>query len=150
MTVLLLGCLHKPPAEVLPDEHVGAFKIEAFGQTFAGVGVFAEDEDDLVFQALTPAGTALFTVRADRESTTVQAPDPEMTALLERLPWYRDIALVTRWRCAEAVCSTETGTLRSTGDRWTYRGDGGKATVQYGEWIVVNDPRRRYTLTVAP
>ena len=46
--------------------------------------------------------------------------------------------------------STETGTLRSTGDRWTYRGDGGKATVQYGEWIVVNDPRRRYTLTVAP
>jgi len=148
--MLLLACLHRPPAVVHSVEHVAGFKIEILGSTLAGTGVFAEEGDAVVFQALTPAGTALFSVRdSGTAQPQVVAPDEDLAAMLERLPWYRDLSLLFRWSCPEGRCTTETGRIRESEDSRRYRGDGGPATVRIlDDGLELTDPRRRYTLTV--
>lgn len=150
MTLLLMGCLHRPLAEVRPVEEVAGFKIEVLGTTIAGTGVFVEEGDQLVFQALTPAGTALFSVRDGVDSEPeVQAPKEEMAEMLARIPWYRDLSLLFRWDCPQGRCTVETGRIIQTPDARRYRGEGGPATVTLtAETVELWDPRRRYRLTV--
>jgi hypothetical protein len=150
MLMLLTACLHRAPASAGSMQGVHAYKIEAFGQTLAGLGVFASDGDELVFQSLTPAGTVLFQVRDTADGDpVVTAPDETMAAMLGRIPWYRDLSLLFRWECDDTVCSTETGRVRPIEDGLTYRGGGGRASVtDVDDVMELVDPKRRYTLTV--
>ena len=150
MALMLLACLHRPPAAVLPVEQVAGFKIEVLGTTIAGTGVFAEEGEGLVFQALTPAGTALFTVRDEGgQEPEVTAPSEEMEEMLARIPWHRDLSLLFRWDCPQGRCTVETGRVVQTSDTRRYRGEGGPATVTLTEErLELWDPRRRYRLTV--
>lgn len=145
--LLILACAKSPLDLGPPVETVQQFKLESPFGTLAGVAVVNLD-DEVVVQALTPAGIALFTVEGD----TVTAPDEQWAEALELIPFARDMQLIYRWSCPDR-CEVEGGTLRQAltdeGIERRYRGDGGPATVRITEGrAVLDDPRRRYTLTV--
>ena len=151
---LLLACAPKLPL-VAPtrQEHVDQFALTRGEHTFAGMAVVVLEGPKVTLQALTPAGSALFTIEATAEEIQVRAPDPQMAALLERLPFHRDLMLVYAWSCPPGRCAADGGTIREQPEdngllrRW--RGPGGPATLhlQPGK-AVLTDPLRRYTLTV--
>ncbi|HJN76100.1 MAG TPA: hypothetical protein QGF58_19365 [Myxococcota bacterium] len=147
MPLILLACVKTPIELGPPVEAVQQFKLESPFGTLAGVAVVSLDEV-FVLQALTPAGVALFTVEGDE----VSAPDEGWAETLELIPFSRDMHLVYRWSCPQR-CEVEGGMVRQRlteeGIERRYRGQGGPATVVVtdGE-AVLEDPRRRYTLTV--
>lgn len=151
--ILALACAKAPIELGPPIETMQQFKLESPFGTLGGMAVVVLD-DDFVLQALSPAGTAIFTVTDEG----VSAPDEGWAAALERIPFERDMLLVYRWSCPTGRCSTETGgkvtQTTETDDEATwversYRGPSGPATVRIRDGkAVLEDGRRRYTLTV--
>lgn len=151
LAVLGLGCAMRAPVEVRSTvEAVDQFALTAHGHTFAGLAVVQVDDPDASLSALTPAGIALFDVRLTAlDDAQVRSPDPGMTAVLERIPFGRDLALLYRWRCPVSTCVTPYGRLRVDGDQTTWTGRQGRATVQWSETgAELTDPRRGYSLRV--
>lgn len=154
MPLILLSCVHAPLDLGPPVETVQQFKLESPFGTMAGMAVVVLEES-FALQGLSPAGTALFTVTDEG----VTAPDEGWAAALERIPFERDMRLVYQWACTDASgrCTHDDATIRQTlevGDDATwierrYRGPSGPATVRLRDGMaVLEDPRRRYTLTV--
>ncbi len=147
--MLLLACVKSPLSSSERVEALHQFKLESPLGTLAGMAVVVVSEDEFVLQALTPAGMALFTVEGD----SVRAPDPAWAAVLERIPFERDMRLVYGWPCAEPRCELPQGRLAQErtdeGLVRRYRGPGGPATATITEGkAVLVDPRRRTTLTM--
>jgi hypothetical protein len=148
---LLAACALRPPLPPsVPVETSVQFKLESSRGTLAGLVAVALGPEDFALQALSPAGLALFTVQGD----TVQAPSESWAAVLERLPFERDLRLILDWDCATGRCSLpEGGHLRQERLEDTvvrcYRGPQGpaRATLSLGRAELV-DPRRGYTLTL--
>lgn len=142
------------PAPAERSEYVDQFAIIRGEHAFAGTAVVVIDTQEVVLQALTSAGTALFEVRTGADHHTVRAPDPGMTELLERLPFFRDLMLVYAWRCPSGRCSAQGGRiweeLQADGSvtrRW--RGERGTAIVRLQPGRAeLRDPSRGYTLVV--
>jgi hypothetical protein len=153
----LLACGPKPAALAPPGhiETVQQFAIEFRGHTMAGVAIAVFDGHHLRFQALTPAGTALFHVESDGEVQTVKAPDERWATALEPLPLYRDMALVHTWSCPSGKCSVDGGRLTQEplddgGIIRTWNGPGGKAEARIWDGRAeVRDTLRGYVVRLA-
>ena len=140
------------PEAVLREhaEHVDLFTLEGHGHGFGGLGIVVHDGPTVVLEALTPAGPALFTVRVENGSTTIDALDEGLADFLRRLPFDRDLAalyLVDGTR-AETVLGW---TVRPRSDGWTLHGPKGRARVRrLPDGLELRDRLRGYTLTVRP
>jgi hypothetical protein len=145
----LVGCAARTAVVVGPPvETSGQFLLHAFDRDIAGTAVVTVDDAGWSLLGLGPTGNAWFGVRSADGAIAVQAPDDAMARVLERLPLERDLWLLYRWQCP-ALCRTDGGTIRVEGERVSFRGRGGPATVVRTEGrSVLTDPRRGYTLTV--
>ncbi len=147
--ILLLACAKAPLDAADRVETLHQFKLESPFGTMAGLAAVVISDDEFVLQALTPAGVALFTVQGE----AVSAPDEAWAAVLERIPFERDMRLVYGWPCSAQRCELPQGRLwqerTDEGLVRRYRGPGGPATVTLtqGKAVLV-DPRRRTTLTM--
>lgn len=155
LPLLLAACAHPPLATgPVRAEGLHQFALTARGHTFAGQAAMVVEADSFRLQALAPTGGTLFEVHGDASHTEATAPEPAMAAILERLPFHRDLSLLTRWRCpADGTCDTGSGRLTQstdeTGRTLRWRGPGGPATVVLGEGRAeLTDPRRGYRLVV--
>lgn len=146
---LLLGCAARMPVVVGPPvQSTGQFLLQAFGRDLAGTAVVSVDDDGWALLGLGPTGTAIFTVRSVAGEIEVTSPDDRMTQVLGRIPLERDLWLLYRWQC-ESRCRADGGIVNTEGDRVSWRGHGGPATVVRTEGrSVLSDQRRGYQLTV--
>lgn len=145
LALMLLACAARHPA-VTPErvEVVDQFAVRTRGMTLAGQVVAVLTPEAVEARALSPAGTSLFTWRADADGREVHAPDPSWEPWLARMPLDRDLRLVHAWRCPEARrCRAGGGTLRQEagGDgtlelRWRRGLRRVRATVQPGRATV--------------
>lgn len=151
------GCSHHagPPATLAdPGEVVEQFALRATmpgagEQVFAGLAAIRIDHDHAQLEALSIAGPALFSVVATPTSLEITSPDPRMTAVLQRIPFWRDLAMLYIWECERDACSVEGGRLIPDENGTTYKGRGGRATLsREGNITHIDDHRRGYSLTV--
>jgi hypothetical protein len=155
LLLALTGCAHHPPATLAaPGEFVEQFALRASipgagEQVFAGLAAIRISPENASLEALSVAGPALFSVEASAESLQVSAPDPRMEAVLARIPFWRDLALLYLWQCEAGICELEGGRLIATDGDITYKGRGGGASLtRDGNVARIDDPRRGYSLTV--
>ncbi len=161
LTLLLAACLPKGPALEPPgrQEIVSQFAVHSLhpgqqGRSLAGLAVVVFEGEQLSLQALTPAGTELFSLQADPTSSQLQLPDPAWAPYMDDLPFYRDLALVFAWSCPGGACQVAGGQLRERAKdgvierRW--RGPAGpvRARLEPGRAEIL-DRRRRYRLVLA-
>jgi len=118
-------------------------------QVFAGLAAINIGPNRATLEALSIAGPSLFTVHATADHLQVTAPDPRMAAVLQRIPFWRDLSLLYRWSCPSTKCGVDGGTVENIGDVVRYRGSGGPASLRREEKVAtLDDLRRGYSLTV--
>ena len=147
---LLAACGAVPAINRPPLETVDQFAIHARGSTMAGLAAVVVENDTITLQALSPAGLQIFTVQASSTDVAVSAANEDMKKVLERMPFYRDLSLLYRWRCEAKRCKTDLGSIRQKGaTEWVWHGKGGRAllTLENGN-TQLHDPLRGYTLKV--
>lgn len=148
-----LGCAPWVASSVRDVSAVQQFGLSARGHAFAGLGAVRMGDAGFSLEALSPAGVTLFTVAREGEgATAVHAPDPAMAAMLEKLPFERDLSLALRWSCpgdGPRRCAVPGGALRVGDHGVRYAGVGGPARItQEGPLTRIVDPLRGYSLVL--
>lgn len=146
LLLLVAGATALPACPDADDDRLYSLAMTIRGHSVGGLAAVSLTADGFTLAALSPAGPELFTVRRAGTTTTVSSPLPEWTPWLERLPFERDLRLVSP--TITGSCARADGRIRvvDSGRRW--RGHGGPARAAQdaeGRWVL-HDPWRGYTL----
>lgn len=150
MFFALLACAHSPATLAPPVEAVDSFRLDVHGRSVMGTAIVRTDGDQIRMQAITPAGTSLFSVTVQDGQQQVTSADPELTALLDRLPFYRDLPLTYVYRCEAERCEAGGWRFRATESGWRVKGPGGPMRIETGPPLRLIDGRRGVTTTIVP
>lgn len=150
MWLAFFACTHSPGTLAPPVEAVDSFRLDVHGRSVMGTAIVRTDGGKIRMQALTPAGTALFAVTVVEGQQEVTSADPELTALLDRLPFYRDLPLTYIYGCDASRCQAGPWSYRATATGWRVRGPGGPVRIETGPPLRLHDRRRGVTTTIVP
>ncbi len=147
---LLLGfaAAAAPACPDTPSDRVYSLGMAVHGHTVGGLAVVSTTPDSFTLVVLAPAGPELFSIQRHGETTSIDSPLPEWTPWLARLPFERDLALVSP--SVLGPCAHPSGRIHVRDGRRRWHGKDGPARATQeadGRWVL-HDPCRGYTLTL--
>ena len=137
-----------PACPDAPSDRVYSLGMTVHGHSVGGLAVVSTTPDSFTLVALAPTGPELFSIQRHGEATTIDSPLPEWKPWLARIPFERDLGLVSPPLVGS--CTTPAGRVHVRDHRRRWRGAGGPARAAQqadGRWVL-HDPWRGYTLTL--